>query len=92
MQNKENVNKEYGFIEKIFLNLLDNINIKIECIHLRYENIDKNYSFGVKINEVSARTVDQLDQSAFFNREKSKEEYVTYIIEMDFMGIYFNSK
>lgn len=78
--------------EKLFLNLLDNVNIKIECIHLRGENKQKSYSFGIKINEVSARTVNQDDAPCFFNREKVKEEYVRYIVEMDFMGIYFNSK
>lgn len=54
--------------EKLFLNLLDNVNIKIECIHLRGENKAKSYSFGIKINEVSARTVDQDDAPCFFNR------------------------
>jgi hypothetical protein len=85
-------NKELGFFEKLVLNLLDNVNIKIECIHVRYENRDKNYSFGIKINEVSAKTVDERDQPTFFNREKTEEEYVRYILDMDFMGIYFNSK
>ena len=30
--------KELGYFEKIFLNLLDNVNIRIESIHVRYEN------------------------------------------------------
>ena len=84
--------KESGMFEKLFLNLLDNVNIKIECIHLRGENKLRNYSFGIKINEVSARTVDQDDAPCFFSREKAKEEYVRYTVEMDFMGIYFNSR
>lgn len=91
LERKEN-KKESGVFEKLFLNLLDNVNIKIECIHLRGENKGRSYSFGVKINEVAARTVDQDDSPCFFNREKAKEEYVRYTVEMDFMGLYFNSR
>ena len=60
--------------------MLDNINIKIECIHFRYENKTKNYSFGIKVNEVSARTVDAHDEPTFFNRDKSEDEYVRYLL------------
>ena len=84
--------KDYGFVERLLLNLLDNVNIKVQCIHFRYENKSKNYSFGIKINEVSAKTVNEIGEPTFFNRQKTKEEYVRYVLQIDFMGFYFNSK
>lgn len=67
LEQKQN-KKEYGYIEKLLLNLLDNVSISIQCIHLRYENPLKSYAFGVKVNEVKAQTVDAHDQPHFFNR------------------------
>lgn len=60
--------KEPGSIQRYLIRLLDNIKIRIGCIHVRYEPPLRNYSCGLQITQIVAQTVNKDCEPAFFRR------------------------
>lgn len=49
-----------GFAEKVAMRIIDNIQIQIKNIHIRFENsiVKEQYSFGVTLAELRVFTTD----------------------------------
>lgn len=79
-----------GFENTLF-RLLDNIEIRIKHIHIRFEHVPHGYSFGLTIHEILAETRDPLGNKYYFDREKSQEKHVNQVLEINRIGFYWNS-
>uniref|UniRef100_A0A9L0SXN5 Vacuolar protein sorting 13 homolog A n=1 Tax=Equus caballus TaxID=9796 RepID=A0A9L0SXN5_HORSE len=62
-QEKERVEKQDTFTEKLITQIIKNLQVKISSIHVRYEdditNRDKPLSFGISLQNLSMQTTDQ---------------------------------
>ena len=66
--------KEKGFAEKLQDTIINNIQIYIKNVHIRYEDKhslpNKNVSFGIFIKEFKAETVDAFGKANFMNADE----------------------
>lgn len=65
--------KERGYAEKVQDTIINNIQVYVKNVHIRYEDKhslkDKNISFGVYLKEFKAETVDEDNQPNFMNAD-----------------------
>ena len=57
-KNKVDKKKESSFMEKITKRIIDNIQINIKNIHIRFEDI-KDFSFGITLDELQIFTTNK---------------------------------
>ena len=54
--------EEQGYFSKMVVRIIDNIQVTVKDIHIRYEDeITKKYSFGVTLEELKIFTVNKND-------------------------------
>lgn len=58
--------KERSTFENLFIRMLDNINLVIKHIHIRYEHHLERFSFGVTIHEILVETRDAYGNKCYF--------------------------
>ena len=63
--------EEQGYFSKMIVRIIDNIQVTVKDIHIRYEDeITKKYSFGVTLEELKIFTVNKNDEPEFIDRTK----------------------
>ena len=63
--------EEQGYFSKMIVRIIDNIQVTVKDIHVRYEDqITKKYSFGVTLEELKIFTVNKNDEPEFIDRTK----------------------
>jgi len=66
-----------GYVSKLVLKIVDNIQIKVSNIHLRFEDgINHAYSWGITMDSLEAYTCDENWQKNYIDR--TKEENVNF--------------
>jgi vacuolar protein sorting-associated protein 13A/C len=61
---------EEGYVSKLIVKILDNLQITIRDIHVRYQNDNTKYSFGVTLEELKLYTVNADDKPEYVDRNK----------------------
>lgn len=87
-QNKEQVDK--GFVEKLTAQIINNLQIKITNVHLRYEdshNASSPFSIGVTLLELDIYTTDSDWMKTYITQQVSK---VYKIAKLNSLSIYMN--
>lgn len=88
LQNKEQVDK--SFVEKLTAQIINNIQIKIANVHLRYEdstNAGHPFSIGVTLNDLDIYTTDGDWMKAYISEQVSK---IYKIAKLNSLSIYLN--
>lgn len=74
MKKSKNAGKqdeEKGYFGSMMVKILDNIQVTIKDIHVRYEDeITQKYSFGVTLEELRVYTVNKKGEPDFIDRTK----------------------
>jgi hypothetical protein len=78
-EEKKKTRERTGFENTLF-RLLDNIEIRIKHIHIRFEHNTLGYSFGLTIHEILAETRDAQGNRYYFDRQKAQEKYVSQVL------------
>jgi len=83
-----------GFLDKLSMKVLDNLQLTIKNIHFRFEDDNSNFSFGVTLDEIIVITTDDAWNKCFIDRteEKNKEKPMNKLLRLKNLGIYWNSK
>ena len=89
--------KDEGFIDKMTMKIVDNIQIKVKDIHIRFEDSSSPndcYSFGITLDEIIVVTTDENWKKMFLDRteEKNKGKPINKLLLLKHFGIYWNSK
>lgn len=87
-QNKEQVDK--SFTEKLTAQIINNLQIKITNVHLRYEdssNANVPFSIGVTLHDLDIFTTDSNWQKTYITQQVSK---VYKIAKLNSLSIYMN--
>lgn len=87
-QNKEQVDK--SFVEKLTAQIINNLQIKIANVHLRYEdstNAGKPFSIGVTLHDLDIYTTDSNWMKTYIAQQVSK---VYKIAKLNSLSIYLN--
>jgi vacuolar protein sorting-associated protein 13A/C len=61
---------EEGYVSKLIVKIIDNLQITIRDIHIRYQNDNTKYSFGVTLEELKLYTVNADDKPEYVDRNK----------------------
>lgn len=81
-----------GFAEKLATQIINNVQIKINDIHIRYEDrtsTDKPFAFGVTLKNLSVHTTDANWKRSFMAEALNR---VYKVAELEGLALYFNSK
>lgn len=86
---------EEGYFSKMVVKIIDNIQVTIKNIHVRYEDeITNNYSFGVTLEELKIYTVNRHGEPEFIDRTKKEyqNEPLRKKLILSEFGVYWNEK
>ena len=62
---------EEGYFSKLVVKIIDNLQVTIKDIHIRYEDhLTNEYSFGVTLEELKVYTVNQQNKPEYVDRGK----------------------
>jgi vacuolar protein sorting-associated protein 13A/C len=85
-------NKEKGFAEKVQDTIINNIQIYVRNVHIRYEDKfsikNKVISFGLYLSEFKAETVDSTGKPNFLNAD---EKIIFKLGSLTGFNVYWNS-
>lgn len=81
-----------SFLSKLLIKIIDNIQLKVENIHFRYEDAASSYSFGVCLREITANTTDVKWSPSFVDRadKRNIDVPVNKLIFLDRLSVYWN--
>ena len=93
---KEEEKKQSGYMDKITLKVLDNLQITIKSIHIRVENPlkDCRFSFGVTLDFLSIHATNENWIKTFVDRSNHENENLPNfkILILNNLGVYWNSE
>lgn len=83
-----------GFLDKLSMKVLDNLQLTIKNIHVRFEDESSHCSFGVTLDEIIMVTTDETWTKSFIDRteEKNKEKPMNKLLRLRNLGVYWNSR
>lgn len=90
-----------GYLEKLKLIIMDNIQVKLTNVHLRFENEgiegfhqEIKYSWGVTLDKLEIFTTDKDWHKTFYDRNepKNKDKPMNKKLILSSLSIYWNSK
>ncbi|CAD8067129.1 unnamed protein product [Paramecium primaurelia] len=81
-----------GYFEKFTLKVIDNVQISLKNIHFRFE--DQEYSWGIKMDSLTALTTNEQFIVAFVDRSNKDTRFVpkNKLIELQQLQFYWNAK
>ena len=100
IQNKEELHqksKKLTFIKKLANKIIDNLEVKLTNLHIRYEDQDSipgsNLSCGITIESMSLATTDENWLATFINREieKKHEISINKLVVLNNCNFYWNT-
>lgn len=100
IQNKEELHqksKKLTFIKKLANKIIDNLEVKLTNLHIRYEDEDSipgsNFSCGITIENMSLATTDENWLATFINREieKKHEISINKLVVLNNCNFYWNT-
>ncbi|KAL4498677.1 hypothetical protein ABPG73_003474, partial [Tetrahymena malaccensis] len=93
-QEKNKVEKDAGYIQKLTMKIVDNLQITIRNIHVRFEDtITKKYSWGFCLDKIEINTTNKDGVKTFVDRtlEESKNEPMRKLLVISNAGVYWNA-
>ena len=95
LREKQEKKKEDGMMAKLGKKIIDNLQLKIVNVHIRFEEKDtiNNYSWGVTLDEISFVTTDKDWKPAFIDRsgQVNKNEKLLKKMSLQRFNIYWHS-
>ena len=85
--------EEQGYFGKMVVKIIDNIQVTVKNIHVRYEDhITRKYSFGVTLEELKVYTVNKYGEPEFIDRNKKEyqNEPLRKKLILAELGVYWN--
>jgi len=92
--------QQAGYFEKLKLRIVDNLQVTIKSIHVRFENEgieglhdEMKYSWGLTLDRLDIYTTDTKWEKAFFDRTdpKNKDKPMNKLLKLSSFCIYWNS-
>lgn len=85
---------EKGYIEKMSVKIIDNIQLLFKNIHVRWEDPVQGFSFGITLQELQANTTDENWKQAFLDRTKDDvvKAAVYKLLTLKGLRLYWNDK
>lgn len=92
--------QQAGYFEKLKLRIIDNIQVTINSIHIRFENegvqglhSEMKYSWGITLDKIEIYTTDEKWKRNFFDRtdEKNKDKPMNKLLKLCSLSLYWNS-
>ena len=99
-QNLQPYNKHVFYIEfyhiLFFLKVVDNLQVRIKSIHVRFENDlnNVNYSCGLTLDELNVFTVNDKGEKQFLDRTiaENKNKPMKKQLQLSNLGVYWNAE
>jgi len=82
--------KSSGYLDRIRLKIIDNLQINFSNIHIRFEDFYMNptYSLGITLQNLSVINTDSLWQQIFIDRNSNKDLDVFKLLKISNFGLY----
>lgn len=92
IENQEDELKSASFANQLITKIVDNLQVSIKNIHLRYEdalsNPDNPFAVGITLSEVSALSTDENWQEALTNQAS---DVIRKLLTLNSLGIYWDT-
>lgn len=91
---KSKNDKDAGYIQKLTMKIVDNLQITIKNIHVRFEDtITNNYSWGFCLDKIEIYTTNQSGFKTFVDRtdNANKNEPMRKLLIISNAGLYWNA-
>lgn len=85
--------KEAGYIQKLTLKIIDNIQLSINNIHIRFEDtLRTEFSWGIALQSLEVFTTDSQWNKKYFDRTKEENKKVPLqkLVTLKNVGAYWN--
>jgi len=84
--------KSSGYVDRITLKIIDNLQINFSNIHIRFEDFFMNpsYSLGITLQNIFVINTDSNWQQIFIDRNSNKQLDVFKLLNISNFGIYLN--
>ena len=91
-QQNQNKGENSSYIEKITTRIIDNLELTIKNIHIRFENTEKNYQYGITLDQINAFTTDEEWNKIFVDRTNQDNKLANRnkLIKINNLGVYWN--
>ncbi|CAD8061213.1 unnamed protein product [Paramecium primaurelia] len=88
---KKEPGENSSYFEKLTLKVIDNLQVSLKNIHFRFE--DNNYSFGIKMDSLTALTTNEQFVIAFVDRGDKDTKFVprNKLIDLQQLQLYWNA-
>lgn len=90
-KSKPEEEKDKGYLDKLAIKVMDNIQLSIVNIHMRYEG---PYSFGVTLESLVVATTDENWNATFVDRTESKNPSLVMnkLLSLKNLALYWNTE
>lgn len=94
IENPESVEKNETFMQSLITKIIDNLQVEIKGIHIRYEDVNCNFSkvpasIGLTLNELSAVSTDSQWKPSFIEITQT----ITHkLLTLNSLGLYWNTE
>ncbi len=84
--------KSSGYVDRITLKVLDNLQMNFSNIHIRFEDfyMNPNYSLGITLQNIFVINTDLNWQQNFIDRNSNKQLDIFKLLKMSNFGVYLN--
>ncbi|CAD8214972.1 unnamed protein product [Paramecium octaurelia] len=89
IKKKKSDEKDKGYLDKMALKIMDNIQLKIVNIHIRYEAI---YNWGITLEMLDVFTTNQIWQRSYIDRTECQNASMNKLFQLKNLAIYWNIK
>lgn len=86
--------KEDSYMDKLTMKIIDNLQVSIKSIHIRYEEtMFKSYSWGLSLDRIDVYTTDKDGTRKFIDRTQKEfmHEPMRKTLILSNLGVYWNS-
>jgi vacuolar protein sorting-associated protein 13A/C len=87
-----NAPQEQGFVAKIVARVLDNIQLKIRNVHVRWEERRDGYSCGCALESLSAVTTNERWEEKYINRAGKRDVAVNKLVTLGALSVYWTQR
>ncbi|CAD8058857.1 unnamed protein product [Paramecium sonneborni] len=94
-KSKQKDDKEDGYVKKLVLKIIDNLQLSISNIHIRFEDTIKNeFAWGFSIKKIETFTCNSEWKKQYFdrNKEENKKVALQKLLILENIGAYWNQQ
>jgi vacuolar protein sorting-associated protein 13A/C len=89
-QRQQNNSEGDGFMKRLITKVVDNLQVYIDKVHIRYEDEATGLAFGITLEDLRAHSTDDNFRPAFLSGEQPNNHLVHKLVSLSNFAVYWN--